>query len=83
MYLPTLQGAQAPHTAVQQAGSSTGCPAPQWCPVGRRGHSLVGLQGRFLLLSWGYSGSSELLADTWLYDTHRDCWLPVDVLGKC
>jgi hypothetical protein len=77
---PVLQGAQAPQTAGRQAGgSASGCSVP----VGRRGHSLVGLQGRFLLLTGGYSGSSDLLADTWLYDTHRDCWLPVDVLGEC
>lgn len=50
-------------------------------PAGRRGHCLVGVQGRFLLLHGGYSGSCELLQDAWLYDTHRDVWLPVELTG--
>lgn len=50
--------------------------------AGRRGHCLVGVQGRFLLLHGGYSGTCELLQDAWLYDTHRDVWLPVELTGR-
>jgi hypothetical protein len=52
------------------------------CPAGRRAHALAGVQGRFLLLHGGYSGSCELLQDTWLYDTPRDCWMPVELQGE-
>jgi len=60
-----------------QPGASVGV-----CPSARRGHCLEAAQGRFLLLHGGYSGTSQLLQDTWAYDTHRDRWLPVDVQGE-
>lgn len=63
---------------VLQAGGLVG----SCSPAGRRGHCLVGVQGRFLLLHGGHSGSCELLQDAWLYDTHRDVWLPVELTGR-
>lgn len=64
-------------TCLPQAGGLVGSCGP----VGRRTHCLVGVQGRFLLLHGGYSGTCELLQDAWLYDTRRDCWMQVDLTG--
>jgi hypothetical protein len=65
------------HLVLQAGGLVSSC-----SPAGRRAHALAGVQGRFLLLHGGYSGSCELLQDTWLYDTARDCWMPVELQGE-
>jgi hypothetical protein len=39
--------------------------------------------GRYLVLHGGYSGSAELLHDTWVWDTvDGGRWLPVPVQGE-
>lgn len=58
------------------------CTSCQGHPAGRRAHSLVAMSDRFLLLHGGYSGTCDLLQDTWVFDIHRSCWLRADVTGE-
>lgn len=50
-------------------------------PAGRRAAALELVDNRYLLLHGGYSGSQQLLHDTWVFDTHSNRWLMVDVTG--
>eukprot|EP00878_Enallax_costatus_P007290 GHUV01007636.1.p1 GENE.GHUV01007636.1~~GHUV01007636.1.p1 ORF type:complete len:245 (+),score=97.92 GHUV01007636.1:338-1072(+) len=48
-------------------------------PAARRAASLELVGDRYLLLHGGYAGIHQLLNDTWVFDTHSNRWLVVDV----
>lgn len=51
-------------------------------PTARRAASLELVGDRYLLLHGGYAGTHQLLQDTWVFDTHTNRWLEVDVSGE-